>query len=74
MENGRIGRYEIYLSNDVKDWGQSEAKDRFQNSAEKQSVKLSSPVTARYLKIVALSEVNRNAWTSIADLTIVPAE
>ncbi|MGD0516950.1 MAG: glycoside hydrolase family 2 TIM barrel-domain containing protein [Thermoguttaceae bacterium] len=74
MENGRIRNYEIYLSNDKSNWGRPAGKGRFQNDADKQIVKLPSPVTARYLKIVALSEVARNNWTSIAELTIIPAK
>jgi beta-galactosidase len=74
MQNGRIRDYEIYLSNDKSNWGRPAVKGRFQNDADKQIVKLPSPVTARYLKIVALSEVARNNWTSIAELTIIPAK
>jgi hypothetical protein len=74
MENGRIRNYEIYLSNDKSNWGRPAGKGRFQNDADKQIVKLPSPVTARYLKIVALSEVARNNWTSIAELTIISAK
>ena len=57
MDHGRIRNYEIYLANDTSNWGSPAAKGRFQNDAGKQVVRLPSPVTARYLKIVALSEV-----------------
>ncbi|MGD0383208.1 MAG: discoidin domain-containing protein, partial [Thermoguttaceae bacterium] len=74
MDHGRIGDYEIYLSNDKSNWGPPAARGRFQNNAEKQTVKLPSPVTARYLKIVALNEVSGNNWTTIAELSIIPAK
>jgi beta-galactosidase len=74
MDHGRIGRYEIYLADDTSNWGSPAARGRFQNDAGKQVVRLPSPVSARYLKIVALSEVASNNWTSIAELTIIPAK
>jgi beta-galactosidase len=74
MENGRIRNYEIYLTDDLSNWGRPAARGRFQNGTDKQIVKLSSPITARYLKIVALSEVARQNFTSIAELTIIPAK
>ena len=74
MDHGRIGNYEIYLADETSNWGPAAAKGRFQDDASKQVVKLPSPVTARYLKIVALDEVAKNNWTTIAELTVIPAE
>jgi beta-galactosidase len=74
MENGRIRNYEIYLTDDLSDWGKPAARGRFQNSTDKQTAKLSAPITARYLKIVARSEVARQNFTTIAELTIIPAK
>ncbi len=73
-ENGRINDYEIYLSNDASKWGKPVLQGQFLNEVDRQLVKLPSLITARYLKIVALSEVNGYNWTSIADLTIIPAK
>jgi beta-galactosidase len=74
MENGRINDFKIYLANDTSKWGKPALEGQFLNEADKQLVKLPSPVAARYLKIVALSEVNGNNWATIADLTIIPAK
>jgi beta-galactosidase len=74
MDHGRIRDYEIYLTDDKSNWGSAAARGQFQNDAGKQVVRLPSPVSARYLKIVALSEVARNNWTTIAELTIIPAK
>jgi hypothetical protein len=68
-QNGRIKNYELYLSNDQDNWGTAIKKGSFENSAAPQSFTL-TPHKARYARLKALSEVNGNAWTSIAELTI----
>jgi beta-galactosidase len=74
IDHGRIKNYEIFLSNDKSNWGQPALKGQFRNDTDRQTVKLPSPVAARYLKIMALDEVNRNNWTTIAELSIIPAK
>jgi hypothetical protein len=71
--NGRVRDYEIYLSEDGKTWGAPAAKGRFGRPAGEHTVKLSTPVTARFLRFVALSEVNNQPYASVAELAIVPA-
>lgn len=73
MDHGRIKDYEIYLSRDASNWGQPAATGQFANRTGRQVVSFKSPVTARYLKLIAKSEVNGKEWASIGDLTIVPA-
>lgn len=67
--NGRIKDYELYFSKDGKNWG-SPVKGSFMDSSAAQTVILSSPVTARYFKLVALSEVNGRDWASAAELNV----
>lgn len=67
--NGRIKDYELYFSKDGNDWG-SPIKGRFMNSSAAQAVTLSAPVTARYFKLVALSEVSGRDWASAAELNV----
>jgi beta-galactosidase len=74
MVNGRVGDYEIYLSNDPQNWGEPALKGRFANSTERQTARLPQPVTARYLRFVALNEVTGQAFASVAEITIIPAE
>ncbi len=69
-ENGRIKGYELYFSNDGKTWGTAAAKGTFSNTSAEQVVTLSKMVTARYFRLVALSEINGNAWSSAAELSI----
>jgi len=62
--------YEIYLSTDGKNWGKAVATGEFLNTASLQTASLDTPVTARYLKFVANSEIKGRAWTSAAEIGI----
>lgn len=68
-ENGRIKDYELYFSRDGKNWDHK-AKGRFENSSSAQIVTLEKPVTARYFKLVALSEIFGRDWASAAELDV----
>lgn len=67
--NGRIKDYELYFSKDGKNWENKE-KGAFANSSTTQTVTLKEPVTARYFKLVALSEMNGQVWASAAELNV----
>ena len=67
--NGRIGRYEAYLSTDGTTWGTPVATGTWPNSSAEQTVCFPGR-TARYLRLRALSEVNGNPWSSAAELII----
>ena len=68
--NGRIAKYELYLSKDGKDWGKPASIGTFKNSTELQTVKLKEETIARYIKLIALSEVAGNAWASCAEISV----
>jgi len=74
MTNGRVRDYEIYLSEDGKTWGEPAAKGRLGRPAGEHTIRLASPVAARFMRFVALSEVNNQDYASIAELAIVSAE
>jgi len=69
-ENGMIKEYEIYIGNDPKDFGTAVAKGEFVKTTAQQAVILRKTVRGRYLKLVALSEVNNNAWASASEISI----
>ena len=69
-QNGMVKAYEVYLSTDGKTWGQPVATGEFKNTTQLQTAELQEPTTARYLKFVAKSEINGNAWTSAAEIGI----
>ncbi len=69
-QNGMVKAYEVYLSTDGKTWGQPVATGEFVNTTSLQVAKLKTPTVARYLKLVAKSEINGKAWTSAAEIGI----
>ena len=68
--NGRIRDYSLYFSNSPTRWGSPSVQGVFDNTSDEQSVVLTTPVEARYFRLIARSEVNNNAWTSAAELGI----
>ena len=69
-QNGMVKAYEVYLSLDGQTWGTAVATGEFKNTTALQTAKLSKPTAGRYLKFVAKSEINGNAWTSAAEIGI----
>ena len=69
-QNGMVKAYEIYLSTDGENWEQPVATGEFKNTTALQTATLKTPVAGRFLKFVAKSEVNGNAWTSAAEIGI----
>jgi F5/8 type C domain len=70
-DNGHIKDYEVYLSNDAKDWGAPVAHGQFSDDQPEETIRLPQPVTARYLKFVAFSEQHGRPWATIAELDLV---
>jgi hypothetical protein len=62
--------YEVYLSLDGKTWGKAVCTGEFKNTTSLQKAQLATPTAGRYLKFVAKSEINGNAWTSAAEVGI----
>ena len=71
--NGMVKAYEVYLSLDGKTWGNPVATGEFKNTTAMQIAKLKTATAGRYLKFVAKSEINNNAWTSASELGIQAA-
>ena len=69
-ENGRIKDFELYFSSDFLDYGDADTIAQFENTSAPQTISFYSPKIGRYLKLVALSEVNGNAWSSAAEFDI----
>ena len=72
-ENGTIRNYEFYVSDDGKDFGKPVKKGEFAPSKDKKTVTF-DPVKCSFIKLRALSEINDAAWTSVAEIGVVPAE
>jgi len=68
--NGRIKNYRVHVSRQPDQWGLAVANGNFSNTAAPQQVVFEPSVVGRYLKLVALSEVNGNVWASAAELSV----
>ncbi|MFD8985325.1 TIM-barrel domain-containing protein [Streptomyces sp. NPDC059564] len=68
--NGRIGGYEVSVSDTTTDWGTPAATGTLADTAAAKTVSL-APRTGRYLRLRALTEAGgRGPWTSAAELTL----
>ncbi len=66
--NGTIKQYELYISNDKNNWGTPVKKGSFEKASGMNDVVFAEKV-GRYVKLVAVSEIQNRAWTSIAELS-----
>ncbi len=71
MQNGRIAKFSIYLSNAGTGWGESVAAGTWPNTKELKQVPFETPQQARYVKLVAESEVNGGVWASAAEVSVM---
>ena len=69
--NGCIKDYEIYVSNDNKNWGEPVVKGSFEKTAKLQKVMFGKPVKARYVRLRALNEQSGQDYASGAEFTLV---
>lgn len=68
--NGRVKAYEIYVSNDAKTWTKV-CDGAFPNAAKEQKVMFRSPVKARYIRFMALSEQGGRDYASGAEFGLI---
>lgn len=69
--NGTVGKYEVYTSDDGKEWGKAAASGAFDNKREERRVMFETPRLGRYVKFVALSEINGRDWASAAEIGVI---
>lgn len=69
--NGCIKDYEIYVSNDNKNWGEPVVKGSFEKTAKLQKVMFGKPIKARYVRLRALNEQSGQDYASGAEFTLV---
>lgn len=70
--NGRIRNYEIYVSEDGQNWGAAAAKGALRSQDEPQTVRLATPRTVRFVKLVALSDWSNGGWAALAEFDVAP--
>ncbi len=71
MANGRIAKFEVYASQDQEKWGSPIVQGQWPNSKAWQEVRFSRRISARYIKIVALSEVKGQGFSAMAELDVL---
>ena len=68
-KGGRIADYHFYVSIDGKNWGSAVATGTFPDVTAEQRI-LFAPKWGRYVRFVALSEVNGDPWTAVAEFNV----
>ena len=73
--NGTVERYRFETSVDGQNWTTNVASGTFANIRNNPSLQEVpfAPVNARFFRFTALQEINRNGWTSAAEISILPA-
>src|SRR5437879_1472195 len=67
--NGTIAGYEFYVSADGTTWGSAVAAGTLAADSTEKTVHFTA-TSGRYVSLVALSEINGQAWTSAAELSV----
>jgi lysophospholipase L1-like esterase len=67
---GRIRHYHFYVSMDGTTWGSAVASGAFSNSATEEQVTF-TPKAGQYIRLRAMTEVNNEPWTTIAELNVL---
>ncbi len=67
--NGTIAHYQFFVSVDGSTWGTPVSDATFPANTS-QKIASFSPATGRYVRLVALSEINGNPWTSAAEINV----
>jgi lysophospholipase L1-like esterase len=68
--NGNIAQYEFYVSVDGITWGTAVASGTFANSSTEKQVTFTAK-TGQYIRLRALTEVNGQPWTAVAELNVL---
>lgn len=68
--NGMIKAFEVYASNDGRNWGRPLVKGEFPQDRELKRIFFPRPVTAKFIKLVALSGFDTQPFASIAEFDV----
>lgn len=72
-QNGWIKEFAFYTSNDGTNWGGPVIKGVFPYDDKLKTVKFTAPVTARFVKLTALSGYADGPWASLAEFNVIKA-
>jgi hypothetical protein len=68
--HGMVATWQFYASTDKTNWGTAVATGTFNADTSEERV-MFTRTTARYVRFVALSEIDGNPWASVAELRMV---
>ncbi|MFQ6097092.1 MAG: discoidin domain-containing protein, partial [Armatimonadota bacterium] len=71
--NGWISRYEVFVSEDGREWGDAVARGTFEQTKDRKRVDFESPTECRFVRFVALEGFDGQVWASMAELDVIPA-
>ncbi len=71
--NGRIASFELYGSLDGKSWGSALEAGTLANTSVPKRLLFPKAVTVHFFRLVALSEVNGQPWSSLAEFEVLTA-
>ena len=71
MTNGRVGKYIFYVGQALDEWNEPAAQGAFPNNTATQWVRFERPQSGRYIRLLILSEVQRNPFASVAELDVL---
>ena len=69
IANGTIADYQFYVSADGTTWGNAMAAGTFAADTTEKTVRFTAKA-GRYVRLVAVSEINGQVWTSAAALNV----
>ena len=69
-DHGMVAQYQFYAGTDRTNWGTAVASGTFNSDRNEKRVMFTSK-TARYVRFVALSEINGQPWASVAELDLI---
>ena len=72
--NGWIKEFAFYASDDGVNWGEPVAKGIFPEDANLKTISFPSPVTAKFVKLVALSGYAEGPWASLAEFNVIHSD
>ena len=72
-EQGRIGKYEIYVSSDGKEWGTPVAEGTFKPGKMMQEIRF-TPCKVRFIRLKVLSALDGGKQAAVAELEVMVDE
>jgi hypothetical protein len=69
--NGRVAKYEFYVSLNGTTWGEPAASGVFPRGSNLTKISFAKPVPCRYFKFRALSEQQGQVWASVGELDVL---